>query len=778
MIGLFTKVWRDLLKRPVRSFLTILAIAVGVAGLVAITSTARNVVRAQRALVSSASQADITYWVSWGPANLIPVLQANSRIAAAELRLVYSTKWRPDSSWMDIDLVGINDWQRIRVNRFDVVSGRFPEAGEILLDESAASAAGIEVGSSIVYRDPSGRERTLWVSGISRSPGYLSSTITSTALGYVPAGFLRRALNTVGSNQLLIRVHDPADAQAVARRVSGQLRRYGVPVGSSTIRDPDQYPGKRELDALLVIMFIFSALGLVLSALLVVNTLSASIAEQISEIGVLKALGATRPYVLALYLLEACAYGLLGTLIGLVLGVLGGWRLLRWIGSLGNAVIPFQVAPEGVLLGVAVGIGVSLVASLGPARQGMRATVKEALESYGIVSDYGQGGLARLWQRWRWLPPLAAMSLRNLGRRKLRTALTLLVVALSTAAFLSAVLTRSSVDTAISDIYRTYATDAWVWMGEGVSTQFQALITTVPGVEAAEGWLIADGVVALKDARLWGLPASSTLYRHVMREGRWFATEETNAVVLSAELADAIEAKVGDEVEIQSGRSLRRFQVVGVAIDNTIFLGGRLAGKAFMPRTTLASLLGRGDRVNLFALGLTSRERAVADQILADVEFKFRRWRPNVQPMYVEIESAQEGSRLLTLALVAMVVIVAAVGALGILNTQSLNVLERRREIGVLRAMGATNEALELSFLAEGLALGGVGWALGVLVGIPAARLFIAQMSRVLFTLDLVLRPPIILASLVFTLALAILSSLGPALAAARTPTSAALRYE
>jgi len=778
MIGLLTKVWRDLLKRRLRSLFTILGIAVGVAGLVAVTSTARNVVRAQRELTSSTSQADISYWLSRGPANLVPILEADSRIAAAEIRLVHSTKWRPDSSWMDIELVGIQDFQRVRVNQFALVSGRMPETGEILLDESAANAAKAGPGASIVYRDPSGRERTLTISGISRSPSHLSSSITSVALGYVPATFLRRLLDTTGGNQLLIRLQDPGEAQAVARRVTGLLGRYGVPASGASIRGAEEYPGKRELDALLVIMSIFSALGLLLSALLVANTLSASVAEQISEIGVLKALGATRRHILSIYLLEALAYGLIGTPIGLAAGVLAGWRLLTWIGSLGNAAIPFRLAPEGVFLGIVVGLGVAPLASLAPARQGMRASVKEALESYGIVADYGQKGLASLWRRWRWLPPLVAMSLRNLGRRRTRTALTLLVVALSAAAFLSAALTRASVDHAIAGIYRTYNTDAWVWMGEGVSTQFQALLTTVPGVEEAEGWLTADGIVQLKEARLWGLPASSTLYRQVMREGRWFTAEETNAVVLSAELADAVQARVGDEVEVQSGSAFRRLRVVGVAIDNTIFLGGRLAGKAFMPRTTLGSLLGRGDRVNLFALGLTSRTRAVSDSILAEIEFKFRRWRPDVQPMYVEIEAAQEGSRLLTLGLLAMVVIVAAVAGLGVLNTLTLNVLERRREIGVLRAMGATNAALVLTFLAEGVAIGGVGWALGLLLGIPAARLFIAQMSRVLFTLDLVSSPATLLGSMFFTLALAILSSLGPALAAAQTPTSAALRYE
>jgi putative ABC transport system permease protein len=778
MYGLLRKIARDLLNRRIRTALTILGIAVGVAGLVAIVSTSRNVARAQEELFADISQADLTFWLWNAPPNLAPLVQADPRVAAAELRVSTTTRWRTDGGWADIELVGLDDPTDVRVNRFDLVAGRLPTAGEIALDVSAARAAGIEPGDEITYRDAGRRERTLRVSGITRSPSYLSSAITNVAVGYVPARYLRRTMDIPGGNRFLVRLHDVRDGREMAEHLGRLLRRQGIQFSAPLVRDPDQYPGRRELDALIMVMFLFSGLGLLLSAFLVANTLSAAVTEQVGEIGILKTLGAGRNAVVGLYLLESGVCGAAGTLLGVAGGALAGWRLVAWIGDLGNAEVAFRLAPEGVLLGMVVGVLVSLVGGLVPALQGARISIKDALESYGIRADYGQGRLDRLLGRMRRLPSLVAMALRNLARRKGRSALTLGVVALSTAAFLGAASTRDSVNAAIDDIYATYYADAWVWFGENLGVRFENSLATVNGVREAEGWAIANGHVGLAEARLYGVPAESNLYRQVMRQGRWYLPEETDAVVLTAELADGQGLRVGDAVAVQVSGQERIFRVVGVAIDNTIFLGGQLEGKAFVPRDTLTRMQGRQGQTSLFALGLDGREPAVVDDILAGVETRFARWRPGVQPVYAEIESANEASRLLTLALSAMIVLVAAVGALGILNTLTLNVLERRREIAVMRVVGATDPALLLAFISEGLALGGVGWIIGLALGYPAGRLLTTQMSRVLFELRFFFSPQAVLMSLIFTLALATVSSLGPALAAAHTRADDALRYE
>ncbi len=125
-----------------------------------------------------------------------------------------------------------------------------------------------------------------------------------------------------------------------------------------------------------------------------------------------------------------------------------------------------------------------------------------------------------------------------------------------------------------------------------------------------------------------------------------------------------------------------------------------------------------------------------------------------------------------------MVLLVALVGAAGLLNTLALNVLERRREIGVLRALGTDNAQLTLLFVAEGAGLGALGWALGLAVGWGVGYLFVRALSTALFEIGYRFPPSFALSSLLFALCLSLVASVAPALAAAHLSTTEAIRYE
>src|SRR5690606_37575608 len=152
--------------------------------------------------------------------------------------------------------------------------------------------------------------------------------------------------------------------------------------------------------------------------------------------------------VLFTYLVAALLYGLAGTAIGLVLGTVGGFVLLRVLGGVANLTPEPVVEPLALALGTGVGVGVSLLGGAIPAWQAANVSVQQALVGYGINQGYGQGALDRLVQ---WLTarlhdaPLAAMALRNLVRRKARATVTVAVVALAVAALLAASATDASV---------------------------------------------------------------------------------------------------------------------------------------------------------------------------------------------------------------------------------------------------------------------------------------------------------------------------------------------
>lgn len=779
MFALFRKAYRDVTQRRVRSFLTIVAIAIGVAGIVAIVSTAQNLARAQASAYRNASQADITFWVWDAPPKTALALKEIPNVAAAELRNNHFTKCKWNGEYRDVYVWGIENFANQRINQIHLLDPA-PKPGEFLAEASVRELMPVQIGDAITCRARDGSNVTLTLAGFATSPNYPSAAILDWATVYANASDVQKLLDIPGANQALLKVDDLTKAHETAREAARLFDRRGVTHNAPTIRDPENYLGKRELDALFVLLTVFSGVGLVTSGFLVANTLAAMTTEQVGEIGVMKAIGGTRWQVLTIFLIAALLYGIIGTLVGIVIGALGSWQLLRYIGALLNLDTHqrFAVAPAGIALGAAVGIGVTIIGGLIPSLAGTAIRVKDALEAYGITSTYGQGRVDRAVQKVTALPPLAAMSFRNLARRKARSLITMLVIAIAVATSLAAQSTSTSVDAAIDGLFQTYRGDAWVWFDQWVGTNFASNFLMVDGVRAVEVWSMGDAWVGTSRARLWGLPANTTLYIPRLVEGRWYRADENEVVVISTDLAQERQLRLGDTLEIEIGEARRSFRIVGITIDNSIFLGSTVAGKVFVPETMVERMQDRQGWATFFALSFDAHDPATVEKRLGELQIKFRRFLMGTDSAYREVRGAKEQSRILSLTLSAMGLIIGAIGALGVLNTLTLNILERRREIGVLRAIGAEDASLVQVFLTEGLAYGFGGWALGIVMGYPLGQWLLNLMKAVLFQIDYIFSPQMIFASLLFALALSTLASLVPALGAARLRVGQVLRYE
>ncbi|NLS79981.1 MAG: ABC transporter permease [Chloroflexi bacterium] len=770
---------RDLTRRKSRSLLTILGIAVGVASLVAIVSTSRNLARAQAVAYADTTQADLTYWAWDVPAGLERILAALPNVAVVELRCTYYTRAQLGDTWYDLYFIGIDEFAAMRVNKIALREGRYPGPGEVLLEVSAKDLQPLAVGEQIIYRaGVDHAERPLTISGFAQSPAQPSAVFLNLVYAYAPASQVRRMLDIAGSNQVVVKLEDFGARNETIAEIRKVFAKRQIQYDEPRVRDPDYFEGKRELDALVQVMYAFSGLGLVISAFLVANTLAAVVAEQTREIGIMKSIGGARAHILRIYLLEAGLYGLFGAALGLALGTAVSWLLLRYAGWALNLAIEPRPSWPGLLLGGAMGLLAALLGGLGPARQAAGLSVREALGSHGITATYRLGWLDRLWEMWRSAPALVVMAARNLARRAGRHAVTLLFTAAATAALLAALSTGQSVNRSIAQIFDTYRADAWIWLGEVVSVHFAAELEAMPEVLRAEPWTLADAWVRLGKVRLWGLPAETQLYHPKLAAGRWYAPGEWDAAVISAELAEGRDIRLGETIEVDTGEAVRPFRVVGIAVDNAIFLGGAVAGKVFVPRETVERMVQRQGRSYFYALSLAAGDLRAADAALNRIERQFRDLRPVTESARRDMQSAQQQSRLLSISLYVMTVLIALAGGLGVMNTLTLNVLERRREIGVMRAIGASNANLAQVFLTEGLTLGAASWLLGLALAYPAGRILLAILSAVLFQIDYVFSPWLALVGAAFAILLSSAASLLPALGAARLPAQEALRYE
>ncbi len=776
MNAFFRKAYRDITKKRIRSALTIGAIAIGVAGIVAIVSTAQSLTRAQADAYANASQADITFWVWDAPPQTARALSELPNVADAELRNNYFTKCKWAGQQRDVYLWGLS-FTNQRINQIKVLD-RAPNLGEFVAEATVRSLFSVQVGDTISCRARDGSTRSLTLVGYAARPNYPTAEILNFATVYANAEDVQRLLGIGGANQALLKIDDPLQARQTADDAVKLFRRRGVDYGSPDIRDPMNYLGKRELDALFVLLFVFSTVGLVTSGFLVANTLAAMTAEQVGEIGTLKAIGGTRNQVLAIYVIAATIYGVTGTSVGIALGAVASWQLLAYIGTLLNLDIGFAISWQGIGLGALVGIVVTIVSGLVPSLAATAIRVKDALEAYGITSTYGQGRVDRALQKILALPPLAAMSLRNLARRKVRSIITTTVIAVAVAASLAAQSTSASVDSSIDGLFQTYHADAWAWFDQWVGTSFAGSFRAAEGVRTAEVWSLTDAWVGTDRVRVWGVPADTTLYTPRIVAGGWLRPDDPDGVVVSTDLAQQQKLQPGSAITVEIAKERRNFRVVGTVIDNSIFLGSTVAGKIFMPEQLVEKMQDREGWATFFALAFDLHDPASVEQRLGELQTRFQRYQMGSDSAYREVRGAKEQSRILSLALIAMSLLIGAMGALGVLNTLTLNVLERRREIGVLRAMGAGDASIAQIFLTEGFALGLGGWFLGIVLGYPLGFAFVNLMQSVLFHIDYIFTPGMLVVSLFFALVIAMLASLVPAIGAARMRVGQVLRYE
>src|SRR5581483_352975 len=237
-------------------------------------------------------------------------------------------------------------------------------------------------------------------------------------------------------------------------------------------------------------------------------------------------------------------------------------------------------------------------------------------------------------------------------------------------------------------------------------------------------------------------------------------------------------AQLGDTIAVDASGDLRVFTVVGITIDNSVFLGSQVSGKVFLPEEIVARMQGLEGWATFFAVGFNQHDAVGVESELDAISQRFKHYQMGSDSAVREVKGAKEQTRILTIALAAMSILVGLIGALGVVNTITLNVMERRREIGVLRSVGASDANVMQAFLTEGITFGIGGWLIGIILGYPLGLILTRVMETVLFHLNYVFTIQMVLVSLVFALVLTGIASLIPALAAARMKVKEVLRYE
>ena len=409
-------------------------------------------------------------------------------------------------------------------------------------------------------------------------------------------------------------------------------------------------------------------------------------------------------------------------MLGIAVGVIGGDALASFLGGLIGLALPgFTIAPREIVLGIAVGVGVSVGAALVPAWQGTRVRALELLRNYGIRADYGTGVIQRLLARpardigdgrdgdSEYLAAACPVRYHRAGRRRRGGGV-----------YRHAGAQRVR-DADGRRLYATYGADAWISFRGARSVDFAGELRRDTDIAAAEGWVRDETYVQQTLTDLWGIPPT---HRSIVpsRGRSWLVPNEPYEAVITTSLARSLGLKAGDTFTAVLRQRQEIYSIVGLVDDESTYLGSRATGKVFMTPENANRLGGRGNVADFFAVRYRDSSPAGVDAANRRVEQQFRTLLPEALAAYEDRASTLSTVRILNVLLLSMVIVVAAIGVMGLVNTLVLNITERRRELGILRAIGASGGALLRLLVSEGIVLGMAGFGLGLIGGYGLSR--------------------------------------------------------
>ncbi|MCU0521959.1 MAG: FtsX-like permease family protein [Anaerolineae bacterium] len=786
------KVLADLWGNKVRTLLAALSIGVGVFAVGVIASAYVIVQRDMESDYETANPHTARIYCEDFGAELAAELASVPGVTAIEARYHQWIKATGvDGMQYPIDVDSMVSVDQFSVDRLAFQNGaRDLRDGEIILERQGAEGLGLQVGDAVDLLLNDGQVRTLTVVGTVHDVIANPFKFASSTSGYVTPDTMALLGGSSLYNYLTLITDgsptDTAHVRAVAEQVATEIKARGILVYNVSVNNPGKHPADATISTVLMLMGALAVMAVLLSAFLVTNTASSVMGQQIRQIGAMKAVGATAGQMLGMYSVLLLTYGLVALAFAVPLGALAALGLTRWLVMMLNATpSAFSVPPIALALQVFVGLVVPLVGGIIPVIGGARRTVRQAISDYGLSTATRSNWFDRLLEATH-LPRPLMLSLRNAFRRKGRLILTVATLVLAGAIFIAVVSVRKSLHLEIAQNLAYYQSDVNVDFVQPYALDPLLDITReVPGIVAAEGWatrkanvIRADGINS-DQVLLYAPPSGSRLVTPTMVEGRWLLPTDENAIVVDNHFLDARpDVKVGDIIQVLIGTQTFPFQVVGsFRVGSNVPSPFTYTNAEYLTRITGTEGLVTGMRVVVESPTASRQE-----EVLRALQTHFQSQDIRASMQTGEAFAAQQRSRvdLLIVLLLLMALLIATVGGLGLMGTMSMNVLERTREIGVMRSIGAENGAIFQLVVAEGLVIGLLSWAAGLVVAIPITHLLDRALGSRLLTVPLVYTYSAggVLIWLAIVLVVATVASLLPARNAVRLTVRDVLAYE
>lgn len=820
--------WRNLMRRKLRTFLTVLSIVIGVASTFAVIASVDTAKKTFPLYLKAAfGKADFTVsgTGAYFPEEVHKAMEKLNGTASVAV-LKQTTKLHLEEEGISaiqkrVDLSGYSNLDT-PVTDFRLIEGSLTSGGAIITDRTAGVWK-VGVGDTIAFDTDEGTKE-IQVSAIVRYTVELMGPSSWMMAKYhpwsvaVPLSVVQDWFGLTGKIQnVQIKSVDASDKSVAERRIDELVKSYGNIYMQPVIIDFDSL---KKADPFFLALYLAGFLGIALSAFIIFNSLYVSIKERKNEFAALKTIGYTPGQLQSFVLFEVFLLSLIGTAIGLMFGYGLAILLKMLIFMLFNVHDDSSMMlTKGMIVSALAGILVPVVAALYPIRQAGKVSVIEVLKEnrYQAKSRNKWPGIIGallilsgffikhlllivplmigialvfpyLFKMFVYLfKPVyrvifgfsGEMATRNLNRNLGRTAMTSVILCLG----IAMIVLMSSLNSALIQsfervIYSSYGGNLDLHLHHIEKTDVEEL-KKIEGVADAQTYPTYSAIWSLNDQKR-KLPVYGVGAEWIDRfplfsvsgqtHGELIKQLQKDEIVLDKIAFGAWGGKIGESIELTTLQGEQSFTVVAVV--QSMKNGG------------YGAFMSKDHFTELFGLKYERNALVIKDEIATPLQLReriFNQFGSRLEEMFGPEDwvSMVGASYTGSFALINFLVILSIlISGIGITNTLLINIMERVRELGMMRAVGVTRRQVTRMVMFEGIGIGLAATVIGCIFGILLVYITSTFLEIHSLTYQFGVSWIIILCIALFGLLISLISSLTPARRAAKTKLSEALRYE
>lgn len=696
------------------------------------------------------------------PYSVLPELKAITGVADIATQTQTTVRYRkPDENlWSLATVLTRPDYLNQPYDRITLSEGQWPKTDKLAVEGMSASHFAIPLNSGLQFQTRDGN-RDMQIVGIIRHPFTKPPRFGGQPLfaASAEAGELF-GLAKDRFNQVLVRVNNPGfpkQCQNIAAELRLKLASLGYNVSATLLQDPDKHWGHVFFAGVNKVLLLMAWASVLLASLLILNSVAAHMLEQSVQIAIMKAIGGSSRVLISLYLGEIFVLALLAVLIAIPASIAAAHAGSKWMLGL------FNIMPSGLLYSkravatmALCGIGMSLLAALPPVLKAVNQPIRQGLDTQGIGNDFGISPFDLWLERHllHFLPTLFANAIANIFRNKTR--LLWIQGSLITAGLLFLVILslRASVNLTLdNELQRTRYTARLGLLADYPQAILADIAKANAKTKSVEFWRRLPIEIQGHDGKaisqkgglglqLLALPAASQLYQPYIVAGRWLqpADAGSKALVISADTAELNRLKIGDEVTATIASRPESWRIIGTY--------RWLAGANFVIEPAYTNLESVEDIVpqkNWASFIVTSTD---IDSVRQEREYlkslQDHLWDKGIIPDIYSTnakldqrEHAQQQLLPVTGTLFGLVAMVAVIAGIALAGALAMNVLQRKREIAVLRAIGANNGSIFGLFMMEGLFHGLLAWLCSTVAAYLCAQPAAELLGQTMFGINL-----------------------------------------